>query len=68
MTALTGHSLLSQFSTALTAATTAIAAEAILAMISDTMILESLATAHDFADLLTVCGCFNAFVLSKLGG
>jgi ZIP family zinc transporter len=49
------------------AATTAIAAGGILAMISDTMIPEAFEETHDFAGLITVCGFLAAFILSKLG-
>ncbi len=50
------------------AATTAVAAGAILAMLVDTMIPEAFHTAHEFAGLITVCGFLAAFALSKLGG
>ncbi|MBE9182701.1 ZIP family zinc transporter [Oculatella sp. LEGE 06141] len=66
--ALVGYSLFSHFSTEVTAATIAIAAGAILAMLSDTMMPEAFEQAHDFAGLVTVCGFLAAFVLSKLGG
>ena len=48
------------------AATTAVAAGAILAMLADTMIPEAFAEAHEFAGLITVCGFLLAFVLTKL--
>jgi ZIP family zinc transporter len=66
--ALAGYSLFSHFSVDVIAATIAIAAGAILAMISDTMMPEAFEQAHDFAGLITVCGFLVAFVLSKLGG
>ncbi|MFE4106544.1 ZIP family metal transporter [Almyronema epifaneia] len=66
--ALAGYSLFSHFSTEIIAATIAIAAGAILAMISDTMMPEAFEQAHDFAGLITVCGFLTAFILSKLGG
>ncbi|WP_229425049.1 hypothetical protein [Massilia sp. Se16.2.3] len=50
------------------AATTAVAAGAILAMLVDTMIPEAFEEAHDFAGLITVAGFLAAFALSKLGG
>jgi ZIP family zinc transporter len=50
------------------AATTAVAAGAILAMLADTMIPEAFEEAHDFAGLITVLGFLAAFVLTKLGG
>jgi zinc transporter, ZIP family len=49
------------------AATSAVAAGAILAMLVDTMIPEAFEIAHDFAGLITVCGFLVAFALSKLG-
>lgn len=65
--ALLGYTLFSHFSVEIIAATTAIAAGAILAMLSDTMIPEAFEQAHDFAGLITVFGFLAAFVLSKLG-
>jgi zinc transporter, ZIP family len=49
------------------AASTAVAAGAILAMLVDTMIPEAFETAHDFAGLITVLGFLMAFALSKMG-
>jgi ZIP family zinc transporter len=66
--ALLGYALFSHFSVEVIAATTAVAAGAILAMLSDTMIPEAFEQAHDFAGLITVFGFLAAFVLSKLGG
>ncbi len=51
----------------LVAATTAVAAGAILAMLVDTMIPEAFAETHNMAGLITVAGFLAAFVLSKLG-
>jgi ZIP family zinc transporter len=54
---------------ALIAATTTVAAGAILAMLADTMIPEAFEVAHDFAGLITVIGFLVSFALSKvLGG
>lgn len=64
--ALIGYALFSHFSTEVIAATTAIAAGAILAMISDTMIPEAFEQAHNFAGLIVVLGFLAAFVLSKV--
>lgn len=61
-----GYTLFSHFSVEIIAATTAIAAGAILAMISDTMIPEAFEQTHDFVGLITVCGFLVAFILSKL--
>lgn len=66
--ALMGYSLFSHFSAEVIAATTAVAAGAILAMISDTMIPEAFEQTHDFSGLITVLGFLVAFILSKLGG
>jgi ZIP family zinc transporter len=49
------------------AATTAVAAGAILAMLADTMIPAAFEQAHDFAGLITVAGFPAAFLLTKLG-
>lgn len=68
LAALIGYTVFRQFSPEIIAATTAIAAGAILAMLVDTMIPEAFEQAHDFAGLITVCGFLAAFVLSKLGG
>ncbi|HEX8678528.1 MAG TPA: hypothetical protein VF683_01100 [Chthoniobacterales bacterium] len=68
LAALAGYGLFSGFSDDVIAATTAIAAGAILAMLVDTMIPEAFAEAHDFAGFITVLGFLAAFVLSKLGG
>jgi ZIP family zinc transporter len=66
--ALIGYSVFQDFSPAVIAATTAVAAGAILAMLVDTMIPEAFEEAHDFAGLITVAGFLAAFALSKLGG
>lgn len=49
------------------AATTAVAAGAILAMLIDTMIPEAAESSHEFAGLITVAGFLGAFILSKVG-
>ena len=66
--ALAGYTLFSHFSDDVIAATTAVAAGAILAMLADTMIPEAFEHAHDFAGLITVAGFLAAFMLTKLGG
>jgi ZIP family zinc transporter len=68
LSSLAGYAVFSGFSREVIAATEAIAAGAILAMIADTMIPEAFEVAHDFAGLITVAGFLAAFVLSKLGG
>ncbi|WEF32194.1 ZIP family metal transporter [Pseudoduganella chitinolytica] len=65
--ALAGFTLFSGLSEQAIAATTAVAAGAILAMLVDTMIPEAFAEAHDFAGLITVAGFLCAFALSKGG-
>lgn len=50
------------------AATTTVAAGAILAMLVDTMIPEAFEEAHDFAGLITVAGFLVSFWLSKVAG
>lgn len=66
--ALVGYAVFEGFSNEVVAATTAVAAGAILAMLADTMIPEAFEEAHDFAGLITVAGFLSAFALSKLGG
>jgi len=60
-----GYSAFSQFSPDVVAATQAVAAGAILAMIADTMVPEAFEVAHDYAGLITVLGFLAAFFLSK---
>ena len=62
---LLGYSLFGHYSPQVVAATTAIAAGAILAMLADTMIPEAFESAHDFAGIITVAGFLCAFMLSK---
>ncbi len=66
--AFTGYALFQQFSPEVIAATTAIAAGAILSMVVDTMIPEAFEEAHDLAGLITVVGFLASFMLSKFGG
>ncbi|TDU24392.1 ZIP family zinc transporter [Panacagrimonas perspica] len=68
LAALLGYSAFREFSPDVIAATTAVAAGAILAMLADTMIPEAFEEAHDMAGLITVAGFLSAFALSKLGG
>ena len=65
---LIGYTVFQDFPAGVVAATTAVAAGAILAMLVDTMIPEAFEVAHDFAGLITVAGFLAAFALSKLGG
>jgi ZIP family zinc transporter len=68
LAALAGYAVFGRFPASVSAATTAVAAGAILAMLVDTMIPEAFETAHDFAGLVTVGGFLVAFLLSKLAG
>jgi ZIP family zinc transporter len=65
--AVVGYTLFRGASPETVAATTAVAAGAILAMLVDTMIPEAFEQAHDFAGLISVLGFLAAFALSKLG-
>lgn len=68
LAALLGNVAFANTSPDVIAATTALAAGAILAMLSDTMIPEAFEETHDYAGLITVIGFLLAFVLSKSGG
>jgi ZIP family zinc transporter len=68
LSALLGNIVLAGSSAELIAATTAVAAGGILAMLVDTMIPEAVEQAHEFSGLIAVAGFLLAFVLSKLGG
>lgn len=65
--ALMGYTVFQNFSPDVVAATTAVAAGAILAMLVDTMIPEAFEVAHNSAGLITVVGFLAAFALSKAG-
>jgi zinc transporter, ZIP family len=66
LAAVIGYVVFRHLSAEIIAATTAIAAGGILAMITDTMIPEAFEQAHNLAGLITVLGFLTAFVLSKL--
>jgi zinc transporter, ZIP family len=66
--ALLGYAVFRDFSAGTIAATTALAAGGILAMLIDTMIPEAFEQAHELAGLITVAGFLIAFALSKLAG
>ncbi len=68
LTAMAGYALFGLLPPAYIAATMAVAAGAILAMLSDTMIPEAFDVTHDFAGLITVSGFLAAFALSKFAG
>jgi ZIP family zinc transporter len=61
-----GYAVFSGFSPDVVAATQAVAAGAILAMLADTMIPEAFEVAHDYAGLITVAGFLAAFGLTKM--
>ena len=63
---LCGYAIFSHFSKDIVAATTAVAAGAILSMLSDTMIPEAFDEAHNYAGLITVVGFLCAFILTKI--
>lgn len=63
-----GAAVFSGLNAEVVAATTAVAAGAILAMLADTMIPEAFEQAHNASGLITVLGFLAAFVLSKAGG
>lgn len=64
--ALVGFAVFRHFSPDVIAATVAIAAGAILSMLSSTMIPEAYEKAHDWIGIVTVLGFLAAFILSKL--
>jgi len=66
--ALTGRAPLLASGVLALAATTAVAAGGILAMLADTMMPEAYEEARDFAGLVTVAGFLVAFMLNRLGG
>jgi len=68
LAAVAGYTLFRGVSSEIVAATTAVAAGGILAMLADTMMPEAYEETHDFAGLVTVAGFLAAFMLSRLGG
>ena len=66
VSAFAGYTLFAGFGPEVIAATTAVAAGAILSMLADTMIPEAFETAHNYAGLITVLGFLAAFVLTKV--
>jgi len=66
--ALLGNLVFGYFSANIVAATTAVAAGAILSMLADTMIPEAFEGAQNLAGFVTVLGFLCAFVVTKLGG
>jgi len=68
LAALVGYVAFQDYPPQVIAATMAVAAGAILAMLVDTMIPEAFEQAHEFAGLITVGGFLAAFALEKLFG
>jgi ZIP family zinc transporter len=68
LAALAGYAIFSRLSGDVIAATTAVAAGGILAMLADTMMPEAFEEGHSLVGLVTVAGFLAAFVLTKLGG
>jgi ZIP family zinc transporter len=66
LASLLGYAVFSHLGSDVIAATTALAAGAILAMLADTMMPEAFEEAHSLAGLITVFGFLTAFVISKL--
>ena len=68
LAALSGYTVLADVLVSVQAATTALAAGAILSMIVETMIPEAFEGTHGWAGIITCTGFFCAFVISMLGG
>jgi len=65
--ALVGHAAFGGFAPEVIAATIAVAAGGILAMLAETMVPEAFADAPAFIGLITVCGFLTAFALARVG-
>jgi ZIP family zinc transporter len=63
---LLGFSVFRMFSTEVISATVAVAAGAILTMLSNTMMPEAFEEGHDFVGIITVLGFLAAFLLTKM--
>ena len=68
LSSLAGYAVFDAFSPFVIAATTAVAAGAMLTMIVDTMIPEAFAETHDWAGLVAVLGFLVSFTLTELTG
>ena len=68
LASLAGYALFDGFSPFVVAATTAVAAGAMLTMIVDTMIPEAFSETHNWAGLIAVLGFLVSFSLTKLAG
>jgi ZIP family zinc transporter len=63
---LVGYTVFRLFSTEVISATVAIAAGAILTMLSNTMMPEAFEEGHDYVGFITVLGFLAAFLLTKM--
>ncbi|HEY3370649.1 MAG TPA: hypothetical protein VGK10_07370 [Prolixibacteraceae bacterium] len=63
-----GYTIFKNFSPEVIAATIAVAAGAILAMLSETMMPEAFEEGHDYIGVVTVLGFLAGFILTKSGG
>lgn len=68
LASLAGYAVFDAFSPFVVAATTAVAAGGMLAMIVDTMIPEAVAETHDWARRFVVLGFLVSFTLTKVAG
>ena len=68
ISSLAGYAIFDGLSPFVVAATTAVAAGAMLTMIVDTMIPEAFAKTHNWAGLIAVLGFLTSFALSELAG
>ncbi len=66
LSALAGFAVFSHFTPQVISATTAVAAGAILTMLSDTMMPEAYEEGRNFSGLITVAGFLCAFILTKI--
>jgi ZIP family zinc transporter len=68
LAALAGYAVFSRFGPEVIAATVAVAAGGILAMLADTMMPEAFEEGQELVGLVTVAGFLAAFALTKQGG
>jgi ZIP family zinc transporter len=68
LASLAGYAIFADLPPFAVAATTAVAAGAMLTMIVDTMIPEAFAETHDWAGLIAVVGFLISFALSAIAG
>jgi ZIP family zinc transporter len=68
LASLAGYAIFGAFSGLIVAATTAVAAGGMLAMVVDTMIPEAFAETHDWSRRFVVLGFMISFTLTKITG